>query len=217
MTTRRHTLAALVGLALIGALSAAGADGAASRGCKPAGSRTIIRTKAARAYSTSSASGGRTVWACLFSARRPVKLGTPFQDIDVKRVAPVVLAGRYAGFQVFFQDHYGGGHDAVKSIDLRSGAVVHRWRQSFDPTCGQTNVVSLKLTPRGSLAWTDRVDESGTGCGGGGVFYEVWRADAIPGGQLLDSGASVDPHSLAVRDHTMSSRDGQTTRSASNR
>ncbi len=195
--------------------AASGSDARRER-CFPKASHTLAETTTARAYR---AYDKRRqigfVWACLFRVGRRVRLTDLAADIaNDRHVTPVLLAGPYVGFQDYYVDHYGYGYDRVETVDLRSGRVVHRdTEDDGDPYYGHTRVLTLKMTPRGSLAWTQKVVTS-PASGAYTVSYQVWKDDSSRRAECLDPGPKVDSRSLEVRGHEMTWRDGQASESA---
>jgi virginiamycin B lyase len=122
------------------------------------------------------------------------------------------VAGPDVAYAFFYEDHYNEGSDEVRVVDVRTGARLATWTQSWDPFCGRTDVISLALTHAGSAAWTDSLDERGD-CRGE-LTYQVWKVEVHGRPQLLDGGTGVDPHSLRLRGHTVTWSDAGTQRSA---
>jgi hypothetical protein len=207
---RRVLRVALVAAALSAAVLATAADGRPGRhACS--GGRTITRTPTARVYARH-ARFGTGAWGCLYATGRPVLLGTWRLDRD-NTVERITLAGPYAAFDDLELDTHGDGSDDVKALDLRSGRTVHHRQFEMLPDEGvQERVIGLKLTRAGSIAWTvdHRTDSSGQSL----VDEQVWKADRTRGGQLLDSGPTLDPRSLRLEDHRIFWRVAQSTRSA---
>lgn len=115
-------------------------------------------------------------------------------------------------YSFFYEDHYNAGSEKVRIVDVRTGQTLASWTQGWDPSCGHTDVVALKLTRAGSAAWTDSDDNRGD-CQGA-LAIQVWTVQAHQQPQLLDSSSTVDPHSLQLHDHTITWIDAGTQRSA---
>jgi hypothetical protein len=196
---------AVVVAAFVFVVSPTTSAAAAGGGCHPKASRTIMSTPHVRVYSRYETIDHETTWyawACELRRARPVLLGPRSADpFLIDYVRNLRIAAPYVAFEHFEQDHYGDGAEHVDVVDLRSGRKVHAWSRGFE--CPSVELVALRLTARGSAAWTEQVDDCTDG-----VTFGVYRADRRRGGAELDESPGVDPYSLRVVGRSMSWTDG---------
>ena len=129
------------------AVGAAGDIAAAAESCAARGSQTVDSTRAVRLY----VDDGR-YRACAYANGRRVKLARGGGTID-----DAVIAGRYLAYTVGY-DNQVGRNETVFVRNVRTGKWVVR---GADPRVAETGiegveaaeVVSLRLTARGTAAW----------------------------------------------------------------
>jgi hypothetical protein len=204
-------------LIVAGALAACGASGAsssvaASSGssprtlarCGPAGARTLARGSLTRVYVQSG-----TVYACLTGSRRRLTLGTTGSCIRASHVDAVAVAGRLvaAGLLNCGVDTGAAAIEVRRVPDghqlLTTPAITNPGPESY------AHVTGLVLTPAGAAAWIARarsiVSHRST------TEVQAARAGST---RRLDSGAGIATGSLRLTGHTVTWRDGPSTRSA---
>jgi hypothetical protein len=203
----------LVALAACGSSSAASDASSTATGptapratrCGPRAAKTLRASRAARVYALRG-----QVYGCAFGHGRSYLLGASTRSIREERVGPLALAGVVAGYGLRSY-----GVDTVSSAvivrDLTSGRQLRALpaNTKVGPESIQT-VNQIVLGRDGAVAW---IAETMSIIGRGSAQFEVQRADAR-GHSVLDSGRSIQSHSLRLRGSTLTWRDAGGLRSA---
>jgi hypothetical protein len=167
------------------AVAAAPAAAAESRVCRPAGSKTVAQNGQARLYAVSDDQSivTTTLYGCLFSRGKPLKLADAYDDDFVlsSGYRTPRLAGRFVAFGGFDYDisckadcpqDYDPGGEWMTVANL----TTRRLRSVEIPA--EAAGESLRLNSAGAVAWLQRV-------GGGERQVHVWDAD---GHRVVDTG-----------------------------
>jgi hypothetical protein len=175
--------------------AAPSAPAAARSKCAAKGSRTITATRDARAFRRA----GRS-YACLYRVGRRFRLGDEPAEPDFFRAFSVRLAGRYVAYELAFVGRE-ETHFDVRVRNLRSGRWVHRLPANSAPetspiSTSSPGVTDLALARNGAVAWITRDPYVNP------ATLEVHKADA-DGHAQLDTGAGIDPGSLALSGKTI--------------
>jgi hypothetical protein len=194
----------LAALALLVVLAAfpAGADARRHRAkptCTPHGSTTIEASAAIRVFGVRNKRlDTYDFYACRYKTRkryligRAEDLGGTGDAIGLVRIAGPFVAWDSQPFDD--SERYNptptGFPSTVHAVDMRSGVERHAPATTGNPS--SSSVASLLLQPSGSFAWI----------GSDGSGNQVHRYDAS-GDTLLDSGADVQPPSLAASATTL--------------
>jgi hypothetical protein len=207
MRARRLHLALLTAaLLLVGGLPAAATAHAAR--CAIADSKAVVQGTLARVYTTLTRKGTQ-YWGCLNGAGHPVALG--FNSNDGRQLAGgPVLAGRYVALWRRTEPYYGGSLDVVV-FDLRSRRQVHAG-PVLSARSPYEQVLSVLLSPNGSVAWLASAFEAGSANPNPGAI-EVRKIDAR-GPVVLDSGPGIALRSLSLNGGMLTWNDFGQTRSA---
>ena len=201
-------------LALAAGLSLAAAPAQAatrSKPCRPKGSVTVAKSDGVRVYLLPALNdAGKEVagkyFACRYSTNKAYVLaeysrgshggapGGPNGDlVNIVRISGTWVA---AGLRHVQEDLCCSGA-LIRRIDLATGATQDVCVRVTE--CSRTKrdneVTDLDLMPGGQLAWIDRYIDIDTN--GKPLTYIVGRFDSR-GATLLDSGADVDPRSVAT-------------------
>lgn len=185
----KYVTAVLAASAL--ALSASGPAAAAR--C-PSGGKTVVKTGTARVWGVTPKSGITRYYGCAFGIGRVVRLD-PAGGQLIAYKPKVKLAGAAVAYEAMSFDlkPY-----RVYVRSLRTGRVLHsatsNRRGSAEGHTGPVQRIVLKRN--GSVAWTTSSDCICEGTVPSG--YEVHAIGAANGRRILDSGADVDPASLAL-------------------
>ena len=189
----------LAALALLATLAAfpAGADARRHKpkpSCTPHGSTTIEASKAIRVFSLrNKRTDAVDFYACRYKTRKRFLMGSA-EDLGGTgdAIGLVRIAGAFVGWdsQPFddserYNPSFTGFPSTVHAVDMRSGTERHAAATTGSPS--SSSVACLLLQPSGSFAWIG-TDGSGN---------QVHRYDAS-GHTLLDSGADIQPDSLAA-------------------
>jgi hypothetical protein len=192
---RNRSIVVSVGIAVL--FLTAGPQNSVGNGasvCHRRGYRKVVESRHARVLE---GRHGRH-WGCLLSRNRLVALDDPKGDAR-DTGSRFRLAGRFVGFEatgLAAPDSY----DSVVVQNLRNGRVKHSAGvyenpQTHDEDGGDGGLVELRVSSRGSLAWT--------ACPPVGCFKEaikeVRRFDSR-GKKTLDAAAAVRAHSLRVHE-----------------
>jgi hypothetical protein len=191
---------------------------AAATGCVPGGARVIARSAVATVYSVGSGGGalgvangptgaGGRAYGCV-PGRARVAIG----DLGgADRSSTFHLAGWFLAYE-----HTLMGVDTLTSevvvVDLRNGRSARRFAATSPPTRPESfiTVGSLAVTSAGGVAWIGQIGGIGQS-----TVYEVRAARAgAHADRLLDSGAQIDPATIAIAAGRVRWRAGGVARSA---
>jgi hypothetical protein len=205
-----RAVAAVGTLAALVAVPASPAFARAKASCGPAKAHTIVANREARIFRQR----GR-VWGCSYDGKRSYPLAASY-DCSTPRACggldAVKLAGEWAGVGASSSD--GSTSVAVvKVVQLRTGRVLHRFREGGDDGAEKTQalIADLVVTRRGSIGWVVGVAHLPQRPDEGPSTREVHRIDDS-GHALLDSGPNV--RDLAYGGSTMFWLNGDEPKSA---
>jgi hypothetical protein len=177
MKTLKIATALVVGSAAL--LAAAPAQADKRENCYPRGTTTSIATADARVYEVG-LSDNQRIYACLFSTGKSRPLGRFQTDFGISNEA---LSGRFVAYQ-YLDCREDCSRSEVRVLDLKTGAK----RKSPKAGTGSGGITGLVVKRNGSAAWIREVGRS---------YGEVHTFTAS-GESVLDSGAGIEPFSLAL-------------------
>jgi hypothetical protein len=196
----------LIALAACGSSLGKAPAGSAAASCGPAAAKTLAVDRTARVYESAG-----EVYGCATASRRSYRLGASARSIREGRAGPIALAGTDVayGYTVYGVDTISA---QVLVRDLTTGKQLRSEPATTAPARVEfvESVDSVVVKPDGAVAW---IGESGS-VTGGPTNTEVDRADAR-GLAKLDSGGSIDVHSLRLHGGTVTWRHSGNSRSAS--
>jgi hypothetical protein len=164
--------------------------------CRKQGPRLITQNAQARVFARCH---GRELayYGQLIGRKGEVRLDDPSPCCNAVRL--VSLAGPYVGY-VDEQVVKDVDRFAVQVRDLRTGRLVHLWSEnSLTPTQRFYGPTALVTTNTGGVAWIAQFDSDSDPT----TRYEVRRSDGAGDAAILDSGADIDPRSLARSTSTL--------------
>jgi hypothetical protein len=157
--------------------------------------RTIESTRYARVFERRKHTDNPDpIFACLYSANRVRRIGTD-DCFDSEAVGDLRIAGRFVGYSIQTCG-ISEGSDRVRVMDLRRGRL--RTSVSATNTAGHPDsfvVTDLELRPTGAVGWIVELFSEPA------HTWEVRKVGRDRLNTLLDSGAGISPHSLALSGH----------------
>jgi hypothetical protein len=208
--TASATVASLVAAAAAGAFVVApSGTRAASGGCNPSGSKTILADRSARIYSLRDGDPARgfALWGCAYSAGKQITLDAPDQIYAF--LPPALHLNRsVVGFGFDLCD--GDCRTTVTAVDLTTGADINAGPASAST---RVKIGSLRVRSNGSVAWIacpehqrrDLTASRRPNCVRAGSLDSVYRRRVgSRTRELLDRGRAIDPSSLSLTGTTLS-------------
>jgi hypothetical protein len=215
--TRRLIPAALacsigLGVALAPSVAAGGAHTSASA-CQPFHSKTVLASSTARLFTRRTTNRDHDKVTALYgcrSGRRPVRMASQFAGVVEERFfGSARLAGNVASVVSFGSDR---GNEPLPQ-ELRVFDLKRRRRTALVTTRAGAYVADVELQKSGSVAFIEASSSDPTA---GDPKYDRFEVRKREGGTLtlLDSGAAIDPDSLAVSGSTVYWTNGSQAKSA---
>jgi hypothetical protein len=190
-------------LAALALVPAEALDAAPARklGCRPAGSKTIVKSARARVFRYRG-----LVFGCLF--QRGVAVGLTANDgygQDFLRPPTPRLAGRFVAYTYYWEGSVEGSGQAVRVANLRTGETNltdFEFEEDDKVPDDVKKVVKIVLTPSGWVGWSWIATYDG---------HDVpeirklraGRSDIGLKAKPVDAGEGVDAESLILRDRTI--------------
>jgi hypothetical protein len=170
--------------------------------CASAGSKTVLASRYARVFTKPRIVRPRyrvrRWYGCLYSRGAKIPLATVGEPgIFTTAVSEPHLSRAFVGLGLEYEGPAGGNYGQIRVVNLRTGrALVNELAADGDEGASITGVPDLALKANGSVAWIVAVRQ------GSGTVYRVMRHD-VNGRAVLDSGADIDPSSLALSSSTL--------------